>query len=275
MMMPTSPITRRIRGTGGAALVVAVIAVGLVGIFTAWRVSATSGPSASMVVSVTPQRIIDTRAGVDVGLSGPFVSAVPRQLKVTGEIATTTGVMTVVPQGASGVMLNVTVVEPEARGFVSVRPADAPGAPTTSSLNLEAGAILANAVQVNLPSWQAGDAEGAIEITYDAYGTPGPSTDILVDVVGYTVVPAARAMAAHVLETSNAFPIGPGEAFTELFECGADWIATAGGYEISEDDLIIEDSRPAPSANAWMITARNENPTASRSYNVWVLCLRG
>jgi hypothetical protein len=32
----------------------------------------------------------------------------------------------------------------------------------------------------------AGADAGKIEITYDAYGTPGPRTDVLIDVVGYT-----------------------------------------------------------------------------------------
>ncbi len=79
--------------------------------------------------------------------------------------------------------MNVTAVSPTAAGFVSIRPADAPGAPTTSSLNLDAGDIVPNAVTIALPT--TGDDTGTIELTFDAYGTPGPSTDILADIVGY------------------------------------------------------------------------------------------
>ena len=69
------------------------------GLFVA---NAASGPASSMV-TVTPERILDTRTGL--GLSGPFVSAVSQKLQVTGAA---------VPAGATGVLLNVTVVAPSA-----------------------------------------------------------------------------------------------------------------------------------------------------------------
>ena len=98
-----------------------------------------------------------------------------------------------VPDGATAVVMNVTAVSPTANGFVSIRPADAPGVPTTSSLNLDAGDIVPNAVTVALPT--TGLDAGMIELTFDAYGTPGPSTDILADIVGYYT--AAHPPAAH------------------------------------------------------------------------------
>lgn len=79
--------------------------------------------SASSVVTIDPMRILDMRT--DVGLSGPFVSLASRKLQVTGAA---------VPARATGVLLNVTVVNPTADGFLSVRPGDATGAPSTSSL---------------------------------------------------------------------------------------------------------------------------------------------
>ena len=81
-------------------------------------------------------------------------------------------------------MLNVTAVSPTANGFISIRPADTPGLPTTSSLNVVTGDILPNAVTVSLPT--VGADAGKIEITFDAYGTAGPRTDVLIDVVGYS-----------------------------------------------------------------------------------------
>lgn len=150
-------------------------------------VNAASGPPSS-VVTIDPVRILDTRNGV--GLPGPFVSAVSQKLQVTGAA---------VPAGATGVMLNVTVVEPTAAGFVSVRPGDATGAPSTSSLNVEAGDIVPNSVQVALPT--AGANAGQIDITYDAYGVSGPTTEVLVDVVCYMVAGGAS--------TGPAGPAGP------------------------------------------------------------------
>lgn len=159
----------------GAAVAVTLGGGGL------WVAKAASSPG-SLVVSITPVRILDTRSGV--GLAGPFVSAVPRTLQVTGTVPTPFGNQTVVPAGATGVLLNVTVVGPTAAGFLSVRPGDAAGPASTSSLNFAANDIVPNAVQVALPV--AGPGAGTIQITYDAFGAPGPTTEVLVDVVGYT-----------------------------------------------------------------------------------------
>jgi hypothetical protein len=165
----------------GAAVAVAIGAGGAVRL--AGAVSGSSAPSS--FVSITPVRILDTRDPTNLGLAGPFVSATGQNLQVTGTVPTVAGNATVVPPGATGVMFNVTVVLPTADGFLSVRPAGTPGAPTTSSLNFVAGQIVPNAVFVALPT--AGADAGKIEITYDAFGTSGPTTDVLVDVVGYAV----------------------------------------------------------------------------------------
>lgn len=151
----------------GAAVAVTLGAGGLV------AVQAASSP-ASSVITIDPVRILDTRT--DVGLPGPFESPVSQKLQVTGGA---------VPSGATGVLLNVTVVAPTAAGFVSIRPGDSTGEPSTSSLNFNASDIVPNAVQVGLPT--TGANAGQIDITYDAYGAAGPSTEILIDVVGYMV----------------------------------------------------------------------------------------
>jgi hypothetical protein len=180
----------------GAAVAVSIGAGGV--LFT----SAASPESTT--VMLTPVRILDTRDPVNVGLAGPFVSAVGQDLQVTGPIATTAGPATVVPAGATGVILNVTVVGPTASGFLSVRPADAPGAPATSNLNFSANDVTPNAVTVQLPT--AGPDAGRIEITYDANGVAGPRTDVLVDVVGYTADTKLAALEARVaaLESTTA-----------------------------------------------------------------------
>jgi hypothetical protein len=161
----------------GAAVAVTAGAGGLM------TVGAEGAPSS--FVPIEPVRVLDTRNGVDVGLPGPFTSPAPQDLDVTGMIPTTSGSQIVVPDGATGVSLNVTVINATANGFVSVRPADAPGGPTTSNLNFSTGDILPNAVIVAVPT--VGADAGRIEISYDAYGKIGPTTDILVDVVGYYV----------------------------------------------------------------------------------------
>ena len=145
----------------GAAVAVTLGAGGLI------TVSAAEGPQSS-VVTIDPIRILDTRNSI--GLSGQFQSGVPRKLRVTNSDLT-------------GALLNVTVVAPTADGFLSVRPGDATGTPSTSSLNFVAGQIVSNSVQVGIPT--SGRNARQIEITFDAYGVRGPTTHVLVDVVGY------------------------------------------------------------------------------------------
>ncbi len=173
-------------------------------------VQAAPGASESTIVTVTPERIMDTRDPVNVGLAGPFVSPVSQKLQVTGSVPTTTGTKIVVPAGATGVLLNVTAVGPSAAGFISIRPGDATGVPATSSLNVTAGQNLPNAVQVALPT--AGANAGKIDITFDSYGVVGPTTDILIDVVGYMTNTGLQQLVADVALKANTADVNAGLA---------------------------------------------------------------
>jgi hypothetical protein len=181
----------------GAAVAVTFGAGGLAAVNAAGGVDSTT-------VLTDPVRVLDSRDPVNVGLAGPFASQVPQKLKITGSIPTTTGTKTVVPAGATGVLLNVTAVAPSAAGFISIRPGDATGLPSTSSLNFTAGQIVPNAVLVALPT--SGGNAGQIDITYDAFGAAGPTTDILIDVVGYTNNSTLAALQAEIdaVEAANA-----------------------------------------------------------------------
>lgn len=180
----------------GAAI---AVSIGGGGVFLA---NAAPGPSESTIVSVTPTRIMDTRNPTDLGLAGPFVSPVSQKLQVSGAVPVFGGgTATVVPAGATGVLLNVTSVGSTANGFISIRPGDAVGAPTTSSLNVTAGVTVPNSVQVALPT--AGANAGKIDITYDALGTAGPTTEILIDVVGYTTSAGLQQLVADVALKAN------------------------------------------------------------------------
>ena len=93
----------------GAAVAVTFGAGGLVAVN-----AASSVPSS--VVTIDPVRILDTRDPVNVGLNGPFASQVSQKLQITGAILVVSGTKTVVPAGATGVLLNVTVASPTADG---------------------------------------------------------------------------------------------------------------------------------------------------------------
>jgi len=187
----------------GAAV---AVTLGGGGLFVA---NAASSPPSS-VVTIDPVRILDTRT--DVGLAGPFVSGVSQKLQVTG---------VAVPAGATGVLLNVTVVAPSAAGFLSVRPGDATGAPSTSSLNFTAGDIVPNSVQVGLPT--TGAHAGKVDITYDAFGQAGPTTEVLIDAVAYLVAGGGGT-------PGPAGPQGP---------AGAQGVAGATGPAVPTDPAVL------------------------------------
>ena len=197
------------------ALLGSVLAVTTLYVSNAWRAAAV-GPTGgeTAFVAVSPTRVLDTRSNL--GLSGPFVSMTARDLTVTGNIPTANGVQTVVPAGASGVVLNLTAVRSNATGYVSVRPADASGSPTTSNLNIAvAGQVVANSVTVKVPT--TGGDTGKLEFTFNAHNVAAKTTDLVVDIVGYY---AAHHHDERYLESAEPIVIS---------QSGLEWIAYADG----------------------------------------------
>jgi hypothetical protein len=97
-------------------------------------------PFNSSYVSVVPERLLETRSEGQVGYTGDKpVAGATVELTVIG-----TGV-TNVAVGTKAVVLNVTGIEPDADGFVTVWPCGAPRL-TASNLNLTAGGIRPNLV---------------------------------------------------------------------------------------------------------------------------------
>ena len=171
------------RRSAGALLLVGVLAGATLGGFAVVR--ATSGSSsASSFVPVAPVRVLDTRS--DLGLVA-VTDGVAGTLKVTGSIptATSAGVVNavVVPAGATAVVLNVTAVNPTAGGYVSLRPGDATGAPTVSTLNVTAGGTFPNGATITVPT--TGPHAGEIQVWYEAEYTTVGSTELLIDIAGY------------------------------------------------------------------------------------------
>jgi hypothetical protein len=104
---------------------------------------------------------------------------------------------------------------------LSIRPADASGAPTTSSLNFSAGDIIPNSVTVQVPT--SGADIGKIEITYNAFEQAGPTTEILVDLVGYTKNAGLASLQAQVneLQAIVSAATAPGAVGQEEIGTGA------------------------------------------------------
>ena len=170
-----------VRGFVAGVLVASVVGVGGLAV-----VRATSGSSsASSYVPVTPVRVLDTRS--DLGLV-EVTDGAAGTLKVTGSIPTATssgGVVNavVVPAGATAVVLNVTAVNPTSSGYVSLRPGDATGPPTVSTLNVTAGGTFPNGATITVPT--TGAHAGEIQVWYEAEYTTVGSTELLIDIAGY------------------------------------------------------------------------------------------
>ena len=250
---------RRLWRSRWAAIGAAVaVTLGGGGIFVAN--AATSAPSS--VVTIDPVRILDTRDPVNIGLPGPFRSAVSQKLQVTGAA---------VPAGATGVLLNVTVVSPTVNGFLSVRPGDAAGVATTSSLNFNAGDIVPNSVQVGLPT--AGANAGQIDITFDAYGVAGPSTEMLIDVVGYMVPGGGEpGPKGDTGATGPAGPTGPAGETGAAGAPGADGNAVAVTFQSTVTGVFGGGNVPVGVTNGSTVRFAADLPDATTGGGPFFSC---
>ncbi len=130
-------------------------------------------PTNSPYRATSPSRMLDTREGsetVDGDFSGDgFVAAGSQfELQITGRIG--------IPQGAAAAVVNITAINPNAGGFITVHPCVDP-VPNASSLNHVVGINRANEIIAKLSS------TGTICIDNSA------GLDLAVDLVGW--LPAA------------------------------------------------------------------------------------
>lgn len=119
-----------------------------------------------------PARVLDSRSASQVGpYATPFAAGATRTVQVAG----TGGVPAMnAPIPPSAVVLNVTVTNPTAAGFLTAYPSDGAGPPLASDLNWRPGLTVANLVVVKLGP------DGAIKL-YNQQG----NTDVVVDVLGW------------------------------------------------------------------------------------------
>jgi hypothetical protein len=193
-------------GSGGQVKVVvsagrAHVVMDVVG----WFGSDQSTVPGSRIVAQAPTRVLDTRAGAKVGPGRTIdVRVAPAGTKL------------------AGVVMNLTGTQPSAATFVTAYPADLPGRPPTSNLNLAAGQTRPNLVMVRVPP------SGLVRL----YNHAG-STHLIVDVMGrFEVtagldnVPAGRLLAldaaVRVVDTRVRAPLrGPGTATWSLAQIDA------------------------------------------------------
>ena len=124
----------------------------------------------SALSPITPVRVADTRAGSGKPNAG-------QTLAPSGTLnVAVAGAGNAAPAGATAAVVEVTVTNPTAGGFLTVSPAGRPR-PVTSNLNHVAGQNLTKEITVGLGTNPA----GALSIFNGSSGT----TDVAVDVVGY------------------------------------------------------------------------------------------
>lgn len=158
-----------------------------------WAGSAGAGSSGSGYVPVAPARLVDTRWNNGAPLRPDGTLTVP----VAGRAG--------VPATATGALMNVTVTQPSADGFVTLYPAGEPR-PDASTLNVTRGATRANTALVKL------GADGGAAVF-----SRGGTAHVLLDVVGY-LDPAAGGGAFWPVVPQRVYdsrragePLGPGE----------------------------------------------------------------
>jgi hypothetical protein len=141
---------------------------------------------AAAYTAVTPVRLLDTR-----NVGGPLGPGGVRNLIVAGA---TPGA----PLGATAVVLNVTVTNTTAAGFLTVYPAGSTR-PVASSLNWGAGSTIPGLVTVQVGTG------GAI-----TFFNAGGSTDVVVDLEGYFAPPSGTAGGEVALTPARITDTRPG-----------------------------------------------------------------
>jgi len=144
---------------------------------TALQVS--SGPYSPL----NPVRICDTRTGNPSGLSGAAAQCAGDALQGGSTTSIDVAGVLGVPDDATTAVLNVTVVNPSAAGYLSAFPAGA-AKPATASANYAAGAVVGNLTEVGLGT------NGEVSIFSSA------TTNIVVDLEGYTSPTASAGIGA-------------------------------------------------------------------------------
>ncbi len=259
---------------------VAVITVGLLAgsVLTG---SAASSPTPSAFVPITPCRLIDTRPDTQVG---PRATPIAAQETYTATVRGANGACDI-PTTATGVSMNVAIVNPTGNSFLTLFPADASN-PGTANLNWVAGqAPTPNAVTAALSTdgkLAIFNYAGTVDIAADIVGyyTPGggaqgPKGDTgPTGPTGAAGATGARGPAGRPNRISNgqialeqwwqdpgrgaSFPVGP-IPFDVAFDGTGIWVAGYGSDTVAKYDavtgaLLVEHVFPAdtqPARLAW------------------------
>ena len=125
---------------------------------------------------LTASPVLDTRSGLGAATAKPVAARGTLGLNLSGQL----------PQGATAAVLNVTVTQPKATGFLTVYP-DGAATPTASDLNFTTGQTVANLVVVPVT-------DGKV----DLYNGSGGTVALVADLEGYFGNAASGAVDTYV-----------------------------------------------------------------------------
>ena len=205
-------------------------------------------------VPIVPCRLIDTRADAPVGIRNqPLGESEAYPATVWGLNGNCN-----IPNTATGVSMNVTVVNGNAPSFLTIWPSDAASRPDASNLNWGPGSPpTPNKVDVKLSE------NGKVSF-YNRNG----SVDLIADVVGYYSPVAAgpqgpqgpqgpaspvgtlKVVTANIAIGLSNNGAGPGSNGNATAQCPAGMLAISGGVENSNGIAInVRSSRPEPAGD--------------------------
>jgi hypothetical protein len=202
-------------------------------------------PIGAPFAALAPTRILDTRQS-----GGPVAPGGVRTVPIAG--------VGNVPRNAAAVVMNVTVDQPTANGYVTVYPTGQP-TPQASNLNFVRGQTIANLVTAKVGP------DGAVNI----YNFAG-QTQVLFDVVGY--FPSAD-ISSSALSTSAAqggefVPVAPARILDTRSGVGAGQAPLGAGAQL---DLQTTGAGPVPGAGvaAVVMNLTATNTTAPGYLTAW------
>jgi streptogramin lyase len=210
------------------------------------------GSSGALFQSLPPARLFDTRTGQGGVPARPVGPGEALRMDVTG-------VAGVPATGVTGVIMNVTVTQPSAGGWLVVYPDDT-GMPASSNLNFVAGQTVPNLVTVRVPP------SGVVDFR-NAAGT----AHVLADVVGYYVdsdsVPSGKGrfvpvLPTRIVDTRPDFPLEAGDVGIVPIAGWADGVPDSAGA-VAMNATITE-----PAGYGWLTVFPDDECSVPNTSNV-------
>jgi hypothetical protein len=198
----------------------------------------------SCYVPLNPFRVLDTRTGQG-GNNAPLTTTTQTEVVVTG-------IGGVPATGATGVVLNVTVADPTAAGFITAWPSGEPQ-PLVSNLNYVPGQNVPNLVTVKV------GANGRVNM-FNSQG----NTNVIADVVGYYTATTAAC------STGRFIAVNPGRVLdTRTGNGQAGVVAPVGPAQAINVQVTGLAAVPASGVSGVALNVTADSPTAEGYLTVW------